>query len=149
MKIKVHGYYFATMNFPNLFFENAKHISTLFGNLSQYKMDSNLARNYMVLEAILTDPNETLMFCDMNGDFVYNVGENPKRDYSKIAKIHKGIEEYFHARVNYRCKVNNYVLSDIILGYISSGDVILADEIKEALISESGYDFLEPCTLLQ
>lgn len=144
---EIKGIYFATVNLPNVFYQDDRSIKPLFGNIGQYDMQSHLARHYMYMEAVLTDEHGTLVKFGQDGSPVYDEEENSRRDYRAIEEIQRGILEYCEETLDKEWYGNYRELSafaDHILGMLFQPEICaVAEEVKHAVQAESRYDFLD------
>lgn len=144
IKQKVQGYYFATMNLPNDFYEEGC-ISAPFGNITSYGLHTNLSKHYLVMESILTDQDNTFVKIEKNNKLVFVEGENKK--YLQMKKIHEGILQYVDDRLNLdnvfyneeNTKVD-FNGPDVLFGYIFEGMEVISEQMKEAFINDDIYD---------
>lgn len=141
----LHGFYFATMNLPNMFYKDSSKISTLFGNAKQYYSKFNLTKYYMLLESILTDPNNTLIRCESNNNFVYNDGETTIKDFDNIKKCHDGIIEFVQDIIEIDNKIVfrdiDIEFTDYIFGLFVSKKTEVVEKVRNTFFTESCYDF--------
>jgi len=142
---EIRGFYFATMNIPNGFYEDASKMTTLFGDAKQYYSKFNLCKSYMFLESILTDPNNTLVRCLSDSRFQYNEGETNLKDYNNIDRCHKGIKSFIEDMLSLDERIVfrdiNPSFTDDLFGLLPSKRFIVSDKIKNSFYTESGYDF--------
>lgn len=142
----IRGVYFATVNLPNIFYQDSSRIDTLFENIGQYEKGCHLARHYMFMEGVLTDGNGTLIRFAPNGEAVYDEQENTRRDYQAILEIQRGIETYCGETMMedwYEEFQNMKVFADEILGCFFKSEVCqIPEKLKNIVRAESAYDFL-------
>lgn len=141
---KVQGYYFATMNLPNDFYEEGC-ISAPFGNITPYGLDTNLSKHYLVMESILTDQDNTFVKIDTNNKLVFAEGENKK--YLQMKKIHQGILRYVDDRLGQDdvfANEQNFELDfsgpDALFGYVFEESNAISDQLKAEFKNDDLYD---------
>lgn len=142
----VRGIYFATVNLPNMFYNDSGSMNTLFGNIGQYEMHYHLAQHYMFMEAVLTDEHGTLIRFDADGTPIYDEAENSRRNYAIINEIQNGIIDYCEDTLHENWYENYEDVKEIcdkILGLLFQPEVChVTAEIKDSVRAESKYDFL-------
>lgn len=141
---KLHGYYFATMNVPNMFYTDYSQVESYLGNSNQYFSKYNFTKYHMLMESIFTSPKNTLIRC-ANNKFIYNTEETKKRNFNNISKIHNGIIEFIKDIIKNNSlmeKLDEQFL-DNILGLFISNKTIVSERVKETFYTESCYDFSE------
>lgn len=147
---EVRGIYFATVNYPNVFFSDSSKASTLFGNIGQYEIKYHLAAHYMYMEAVLTDENGTLLKFDKNGIPVYDVKENSRRNFKAIEEIQAGIFQYFDELLEERKRLNYdemKTFADMLFGCLFQPEVCeVSEELRDIVKAESTYDFMKTYT---
>ncbi|WP_312647717.1 HAD-IA family hydrolase [Aminipila sp.] len=141
---KVQGYYFATMNLPNDFYEEGC-ISAPFGNITSYGLDTKLSKHYLVMESILTDQDNTFVKIDTNNKLVFAEGENKK--YQQMKKIHQGILRYVEDRLeldNVFTNEKNFEWDfsgpDGLFGYVFEEKNAISDQLKAEFENDDLYD---------
>ncbi|GHV82965.1 hypothetical protein AGMMS50212_03050 [Spirochaetia bacterium] len=140
LKQKLHGYYFATMNLPNNFYQNGD-IETAYGNITSYGSNSIFAKRYLLLESILTDPDPTLIKIDESGAFVFS--DEVNSGYAKIKDIHAGVLQYVEDRLPlFRYDKTMPALNEAarLFGSLFNSECTIPDNLKSVFINDDLYD---------
>ncbi|GMO45485.1 MAG: hypothetical protein Ta2B_26510 [Termitinemataceae bacterium] len=137
---KLHGYYFATMNLPNNFYQNSD-IETAYGNITSYGCNSIFAKRYLLLESILTDPDPTLIKIDESGAFVFS--DEARAGYSKIKDIHAGVLQYVEDRLpllHYTKTEPALTQAARLFGSLWGGECTISVNLKSLFVNDDLYD---------
>jgi predicted HAD superfamily hydrolase len=143
LRQELQGYYFATMNIPNNLYKEDI-IYAPFGNITSYGSGSNLSKNYLAMESILTDSDSTLIKME-NGKPIFAEYENEK--YPQIQKIHDGVLRYVEERLELECLYqiggesdSDFSGADSLLGYIFEGKEVISDKMRSVFVNDDHYD---------
>ena len=149
---KIHGFYLATNSLPNLYYKDNSYIDAQLGNQLLYNPQYSIIRHYQMLESVFTDPNNTLIKCDCNGEFCYLKTDSKElRDFSKINLIHDGIKSFIYDYImlnkNNALKEVRLEFTDDIFNLFVSDKSIVIDEIKDVFYFESSYEAIYECNV--
>lgn len=139
------GFYFATANLPNDFFQLGE-ISAFLGNsLVYYAPAYQACRYYLLLESILTSPEHSLVRCYQDGSFCYRNSSERARNYAKLEECHKGIRRYIADSRKSKILPLNHPrkalrLADQIYGYLFQPETQVSQTLKNLFTMESEFD---------
>lgn len=146
IEANVKGVYFASMNIPNQFYKDLNRMITFLGNIGYYDAPYHLAKHYVYMESVLTEEHGTLIKFDENGMPVYDDLENKRRNLDVIKKMQKGIIDHCEEIIDeipFQDYERSKQFADEIFGMLfQPGRCVLTEELKNAVIAESEYDFL-------
>lgn len=140
---ELRGYYFATMNLPNDFYEEGM-IDAPFGNITSYGSGSSLSKHYLAMESILTDFDNTLIKIK-KGEFIFSDGKNEK--YSDMKKLHDSVLKYIDERLGLESYPHmrgeldaDFIGAQSLFNYIFEGKDIISENIKSVFVNDDYYD---------
>lgn len=134
---EVHGFYFATMNLPNDFYDQGE-ISAPFGNLTSYGCGSPLAGGYLMLESVLTDPDTTLVRIDFDGQPCFQNGKN--NAWSVMEQIQAGIFDYVAWRLKEKMQPAGQNAAVAIWRLLFDGSSVIPEALRNWFCYEDTYD---------
>lgn len=137
------GYYFATMNLPNAFYDTDD-IAALFGNITSYS-DNPLAEGYLMLESVLTDPDTMLVRIAEDGTPTFDEGANAA--WPTMKQIQDGIYNYVAERIRRRALPADLEAGLAIWRLLFNGSCVVPEALRAQFLHEDSYDgsAAEPC----
>ena len=141
---KLQGIYMATMNLPNDMFElETSEIWSAFGNITSYGGDSELAKYYLFLEAILVDGQDSFSHVAVDGSLVFE-GSGTNLNYVEIKKIQDAVEQYAHDYHLYFQEVPfdeaTMKFTDLLFGKLFSEACVVDERLKSFFVNDDIYD---------
>ncbi len=130
------GFYFATMNLPNAFYQEGD-IAAPFGNITSYG-DNPLAEGYLMLESVLTDPDTTLVRLSEDGKPFFAAGQNAA--WPVMKQVQKGIGDYVEQRVKRDMPPASREVSLAIWNLLFDGSCVISPKLRERFRHEDSYD---------
>ena len=138
------GFYFATSNLPNQFYKLGN-IAAPFGNITSFGCSSPLAKHYVILENVLTDPDTTLVRISKNGQPIFANGKNDT--WPVMKQVQQGIIDYVTERLRRGEQPAGKEAALGIFELLFDGSIITAPQLKKWFVYEDDYDGAgpEPC----
>lgn len=138
---KMYGLYAATSNLPNDRFALHDGIEAAYGNFTSYGTTYALERCYLVLEAVIAEPQETFMRFDQKGQEEYC--DKTSASQAEIGEIQSGIlayaNDWFQLRKLAQLPVSCLKKADEILG-MAFQQCDVAEHIKNIFENDDEYD---------
>lgn len=138
------GFYFATSNLPNRFYK-PEDISAPFGNITSYGCSSPLAKHYVMLENVLTDPDTMLVRVGADGEFVFADGRNAA--WPVMEQVQRGIFDYVSERLRRGEPPAGREAALGIFKLLFDGSAVVPPRLRKWFVYEDTYDGAapEPC----
>lgn len=152
--VDILGMYFATLDLKNDVDHGHNCIISLFGDCTRYHPRFSTVKEFMFMEAILSDRYETLLCCDANGEFIYQDEVSGYRDCNVLAQIQQGIlyfDRSFQAwseLINTEEDETYRHFCDDIFGVLFNGSCVIGSQVKKAVVIDGRNDFKPPYQLL-
>lgn len=139
------GFYFASMNLPNDWYELGKEILAAYGNLCSYGTENQVGKYYLMLETVMTDGDPTLVCVNEDGDFCY---EDTSVDNSaNMFQIQNGILD-FQRDIGYIKALlpdwkKELKFADENFGLLFSDCCQVADCVKNMFVNDDTFDGID------
>lgn len=152
--VDILGMYFATLDrriAPN-YAQNR--IISLFGDCTRYHPRFCTVKEFMFMEAILSDRYETLLYCDADGDFIYQDEVCGYRDCNALSQIQQGIlyfdrsYEVWSELINWNNNAAYRDFCDDIFCELFNGSCKIGLKVKKTVVIDGRNDFRPPYQIL-
>ena len=111
--------------------------------VSPHTSRSNLAMKFIYGEVLFSSPDEQLVRFEKNGRPVFEE-RSVKRDFTKIAECHKGIECFMEDMMaqddHLLSRHLNNEIADALYGLLSSQSCVCSEEVRQSLIFNDYYN---------
>ena len=148
------GIYFATLDLKRTSYYQSCPIISLFGDCTRYQPQYETVREFMFLEAILSDEYETLICCDANNGFCYQDEGSDYRNIQDLQCIQQGILDFDDALSAWSDLISAEIdteyrdFCDTVFGVLFHRNCIIGERIKKAVVIDGRNDFKPPYQLL-
>lgn len=152
--VDILGIYFATLDLKKDPSRGRTDIISFFGDCTRYHPRFCTVKEFMFMEAILSDRYETLLCCDVDGDFIYQDEADGYRDCDALSRIQQGILQFDKELQAWsECMDENedkayHQFCDDIFGALFNGNCIIGSQVKQAVVIDGRNDFRAPYQLL-
>lgn len=152
--VDILGMYFATLDLKKDPSRDQTDIISFFGDCTRYHPRFCTVKEFMFMEAILSDRYETLLCCDADGDFIYQDEVHNYRDCDALSRIQQGILQFdraFQVWAEYLDQDNGGIyrqFCDNVFGVLFNGSCMIGSQVKKAVVIDGRNDFRSPYQVL-
>lgn len=148
---KVPGFYFATMNLPNHFYEEeTSDIEAAYGNIRSYNSRYQIGRYYLLMETVLSEGVGTFRCIGSDGMELFEP-EDEKNGRAQIEKMQQAVLDYAADEKDYFfCMAGSepeLEFADMLFGMLFGERVRVSERIKEVFVNDDRYDGVESSPL--
>lgn len=152
--VDILGMYFATLDLKKDLLRVQTDIISFFGDCTRYHPRFCTVKEFMFMEAVLSDRYETLLCCDEDGNFVYQDEAYNYRDCDALSRIQEGILQFdraFHVWDEYidLDKDDTYrQFCDDVFCVLFNGSCMIGSQVIRTVVIDGRNDFRPPYQLL-
>lgn len=146
LKMPMTGYYFALEKASKESFFDSVSAKGLYDSFPGDAGSSQLLRNYVFGEIILSSPDEQFIRFASDGTAIYD-SRATARDFSRIQECHDGIREFFKDVLMIQYTNNELPTLDIVdelYGLFLSGRCTVSEPVRDSLVFKDYYDASSP-----